>query len=1242
MADNTVPDDETFGLYEPADTLGLRPAPPELVKPGSGRAGPGPAVLERMRKANDWVYTDAIDAAADGFGNDPIGNDPDTEKLLRDSGVFNDYQTGNVSALRTVSEAIQRPISAVTDLFFRSISATVKGTASLLGSGVTLATGEETEGERTKREAENFANFLLLDGGTGLTIPKISPMGRPYDVNIGRLPTAETFKVASDNLASPTIPIKAPEIAGMTSEKQLQFLYDEHGLFPQEVVDAAKTDITISQDLAGGQVPRAFAKDLVPLEDVGGGGVGGGEPPRLIGESKATEPKPEPPKEGSVEEARQKILDQISVGEHTARRSLTLDALYTQIFDDLHPVKVAQELARKETESRLKAEAEGKIDIIPLRPSEDPYLLYRTARGTWGKADQMLVNATFDYKTFENNGLSLKAVLEPVAADLNPFRAYITASRILELETRGIKHGFDLEAARKVVSSDVKKFERISQDLIAYQNRLIWYLRDSGIVSDKSYNAMLQANKQYFPFYKLLDPTLSIVAKAGGSIKALSPRNPLEVIKNPDGTIIDPLESIIKNTYAYIALAEKNGAGLALVDILKDADVGFTSTGPMFAGGAPKKPAVPVKPGTDVVPAAGQEVLQGEVLPPEGGVQAQWEAALGKEAGKGLSVIEDVKKIEDPDPIYSIILKEFGIEDDGLNAVIHHTANRPQEGGQITVFRNGKLERYRISDPELLIAWRGLDSFTANLLQRILAKPAALLRGGVTLSPEFNLRNMVRDFMSAFINTSGAIFTPLSTVKGVIRIVRKDAIYQDWLKGGGANAALVSMDRRYIQESLFKLNPEHNMLKNAWNLVGSPFRGLQMISQLLENATRVGIFEKVTRGRKTKDTILEGAFASREGTLDFARVGASMHAYRLMTAFANPQIQGIDRIVRAFKDHPIETSVKIAAGVSLPSALLWWANHDDPRWQEIPDYQRDTGWIIFTDKNIYRIPKPPILGVLFGSSLERTLDGYLDANPRAFEAWSKSMVKEMSFSIIPTFASPAVEQATNRSQFSGAPLIPDRLEKQLPEYQYTPYTTELAKRIGSLMGAFPGMRNAAMDDSNPFHGVARALTSPILIENYVRGWTGGIGTYILKGLDFDMRKLGILPDPVKPIWQLADYPIIRAFVVRYPSSTAQSIQTFYNRNDANAKVMATFNARAQLGDYKSALAIQETHGLRFSLTSIQNTLGQMSRIIQLVQANPNMNEQDKRQIIDTTYFRMIELAKAGNKMLDQIDKRIEQ
>src|ERR1035437_4015287 len=139
-------------------------------------------------------------------------------------------------------------------------------------------------------------------------------------------------------------------------------------------------------------------------------------------------------------------------------------------------------------------------------------------------------------------------------------------------------------------------------------------------------------------------------------------------------------------------------------------------------------------------------------------------------------------------------------------------------------------------------------------------------------------------------------------------------------------------------------------------------------------------------------------------------------------------------------DNPVGTTLKIAGGITHPSVLLCYANHDDPRYKELPAWQKDLFWIVLTKDHIWRIPKDFTLGVVFGSGAERVLDQFFANNPDAYKGFGGSVASALLPSATPTFATPMVEQYANRSTFTDRTLVPDHMEKGLPEYQYTPYT----------------------------------------------------------------------------------------------------------------------------------------------------------------------------------------------------------
>lgn len=973
-----------------------------------------------------------------------------------------------------------------------------------------------------------------------------SPTGEIQDIPVGTLPKSEDF-VSSSRAVSGD--------ANLPTQQKLLTLYEEHGVHPAEIAHDAASDPIVAQKILSSD------KLDLPVEQYGG------KPP---GEPPPAPPKtPELPEPGSFAEAQKKVLDKVSVGDRESR-ALSWRKLYTEAIDDLHPIQAV---------------------------SEDAYKAARLTRGQFSKAEQFLERGTFDFETYETNGKPLREILSPVKDDLDGLRAYLTSKRAIEIEASGKKSGIDLAAAEEVAANGDARFGPVAKEISEYQYHQLEYLRDSGVLSEKAVEAMTEANKNYVPFYRVFGDG------EGGPVtsKGFGQDNPIKKLEGSDRGIVDPLESIIKNTYAYISIAERNAVGVKIIESLEQQGLKAKSASQKLTGAE-----------TELV----DYLKQNGVHNPE-------------------SLIEFVK------------------------------ASAADDGTSISAWRDGKRISIDVNDPDLVRSFQGLDRQSVGLLTRVFAVPARALRGGAVLTPDFMARNFLRDFMTAFVNSKG-FFSPIDSFKGLQSVLRADEHFQNWVKSGGANATMVALDRRYLQESIASLTKETGIGTRAWNVVTSPLAGLRMVSELIENATRVGEFRKAAGGSVAKGDLQAAAYASREVTLDFARIGARMRGYNMVTAFANAQIQGLDRIGRAFKDRPVNTTLKIAGGITLPSVLLWFANHGDPRYEELPDWQKDLFWIVLTDNwqpisdvdaankpahlvrqsgagwevnngHIWRIPKPFELGVIFGSGAERFLSSTIGNDPESFDGFSKSVWQVLTPNFVPTAVQPVFEQWANRSSFTDRTLIPADVEKQLPEYQYTSYTTELSKALGRLFAAFPGIREASVEPGAIAGPAARSLTSPILIENYIRSWSGGLGMYALTAADAALRKSGVLPDPVTPTPTLADIPFVKAFAVRYPSATTESIQKFYDDYARDKKYFDTWMARAQEGDADAMEKVAAAGGptMFVRLDGIKEVLSQHSKLIRDVYKNPEMPAGEKRQIIDSLYYGMIEVGKAGREIMRQ-------
>jgi len=1080
-------------------------------------------------------------------------------------------------------------------------------------------------------------------------VTAMSGLGAAMD---GRVPSAQDFLDNAILLGGAKLAIKGASVAHEKIALKLGKVYEKTGMTPEQVAEEAGRDPTIIQDLASEniEVPKSLGgKTGVPPESV------------EAKEAQETGKPPEPPKppesdelglgEPKRTEAEKAVLSRIV--EHPEKPKMTvmerLHSWYNEIFDERHRIMQAQR------EAGVK---KGELG---------PYEIARLTAGIAGKSAQFIEFGPFDARTYEQTGMSYKAVLDQVKNDPKGFKAYTVSKHTLEREAAGKATGIDLTAAKQVVTDGASRFEKASTERVKFKDAVLDYGVKSGLIPQEAVSAWRELYKAHVPFYRLFEGE---ERPASGR----TPRNPVKKATGSERLILDPIESDIRDTYLMISLAEQNMARQEFVKLgaqfaekvkhpllpirLQDTEIKklfddlltikkktskerteqTTTTGP----GGEVKPdnkifAANTKRVHDALTARGFSENEADIMIKRVGM------AEGKEGSTTIERI--VKEIEKTEYIPEL---DTRIPTDA--AIVFRALAAPAGKNEIVVMQEGKRQVYTV-DSDVARAFNGLDAGGASFVAQVLRTTASWLRSGVTLSPDFIMRNPVRDAVTAFV-TVGA--HPIKTVKGAISYFKEDVAYQNWLKGGGANAAMVSMDRHYIERHIYELEKQTGFMDKAWNLAKSPFEVLAIVSETMENVTRLGMVRDEIMVAKDKATIQALSYISREGTIDFSRHGADsfLQSWTRATAFMNPAMQGMDRMVRAFKDNPAGTTARALAAVTLPSLLLWWRNHDDPRWKDIPDWQRDLFWIVLTDKwerpqntdemaekhalgltreingeimvnngNTYRIPKPFELGVLFGSLPERMLDAYVAANPDAFKNFYKTLGNVFAFNVIPTVFLPPFQQLTNYNMFTDRPLIPDSMQGILPEYQYTPYTTETTKALGQLVGSMPGLHDSS-------------FASPIVIDNYIRGWSGTLGSYVVQIADAALRKTGALPDPVMPARTLADMPGIRAFVVRYPDGQAQSIQDFYDNYDKSSKVWQTVRRLARAGDIEHAqkeMLLGQEDVLK--LDAIRVALGNGTRFIQLIHQNQQLDADEKRQLIDTSYAQMILQAKTGNHIM---------
>jgi hypothetical protein len=114
--------------------------------------------------------------------------------------------------------------------------------------------------------------------------------------------------------------------------------------------------------------------------------------------------------------------------------------------------------------------------------------------------------------------------------------------------------------------------------------------------------------------------------------------------------------------------------------------------------------------------------------------------------------------------------------------------------------------------------------------------------------------------------------------------------------------------------------------------------------------------------------------------------------------------------------------------------------------------------------------------------------------------------------------------------------------------------------------------------------------------------------YALQIADAALRKTGVLPDPIRPASTLSDIPFVKGFVVRYPASSAQSIQDFYDRYSKASKVRSSIKYLAQQGDVEAAIRESRLDStLLVRMEGIHEGLSNAHRVLMLIDKNQSCN-----------------------------------
>jgi hypothetical protein len=541
----------------------------------------------------------------------------------------------------------------------------------------------------------------------------------------------------------------------------------------------------------------------------------------------------------------------------------------------------------------------------------------------------------------------------------------------------------------------------------------------------------------------------------------------------------------------------------------------------------------------------------------------------------------------------------------------------PSEPDIISVMVDGKPEYYRVLDPMLYNGITSLSPMQLGGVMKIFRMSKRLLTEGVTMDPAFMLANVIRDTMSAFVITGKT--SPLGVMGGFAKALREDTSLVSIMAAGGGSGGFYRTDpqdvSKIISTKLRKIDKRTILdspkkLWEAWHKVGAAS----------EAANRIAIFDKV---KKQGGTDSEAAYQALN-LLDFSMRG-EWKAVRLlieMVPFLNARMQGLYRLGEGFNEN--RTAFVLRGGIIMGATMaLLAANWDDPRYEELDEWDKDTYYHFWIDGQHYRLPKGFEVGAIFSTIPERLMRFATgkDTTREAAVSVLRMFSETFAFNPTPQLLHPIIEEIANRKFFTGSTIVPLGLEKLDPEAQHRPWTSEAAVAAGELTGA-----------------------SPLRIQHVINGYLGSMGGYLLSLADAGVR-LGT-DKPVEPELRFDEIPVWKRFVRSDPPRSTKFKTEFYRLKRDAAKAYNTvrdYRNRGMAKDAKEFLAANRDRVATYKgLHRAGLAMSEMNKAMRSIQESRTMNAGEKRRRIDLILKRQNELSKrmvaASKRIKDRFDK----
>ncbi|MGG3282731.1 LPD38 domain-containing protein [Paenibacillus solani] len=738
------------------------------------------------------------------------------------------------------------------------------------------------------------------------------------------------------------------------------------------------------------------------------------------------------------------------------------DRLYTNLVDDLHPLNQFDKLVEDVLEK-------------PLSAAESIHKRALATRGSDMTARQIVTDALVDSdgkvvgeslkeilsglpKTVRGGvNSSTKSQIRKVSSDIYvDFEDYLINKHAVTRADRG-EVVFDQKlnwtpeyGAQKAAEYEAMfpEFKETAEKLYAFNKQMVnSWLVDTGIISPEQAKAWFDANPFYVPNKRYFTP---LEKRSGGTGRAKkgfgNQSNPVKKYEKAGSQrkIISPIESIIENVDSFVKTAKRN------------------------------------------------QVMQQAVK------------HIEKDPKAFADYLEIVKQPERVDDLTKLSLDGDGLDEvlarfsDDFDKAMRKTAL--DKDNIVRVLIDGEQTHLKVNDPQLLEAITALGPKAGNLVMDAIGwvtnKMKTLTTGA---NPVFSItRNLFRDIPHAYVaskTTNNPLRFVADMADAAFQIMRDGELYKQYKRIGGGHSSSIAANRNLLAQSKRSVLPK-SLLKDLGPRL---FYGLENAMNAVESAPRLAEFKRASKSGLSDD-LRSALFEAQDLTVNFKRRGKMIHELDKIFPYMNAAIQGLDQFVRLYKNNPKKAVTKAFLALTVPGAVMYAVNHDDPNYQKVSNRVKDNFLLIPKgDGTFFRIAKPMELGTLFIDLPERLMQKFAKDDPAAFRDFAEQLrtrfvppgisgaLKEPSLDGLltgvlgDTILGPIADLSSNTT-FSGAPIVPGYLNNLSPGLQADTKTTDIARWIGDKTYGTPFEQSPKKLDYlvKQYTGVLGQLGQPLL------------------------------------------------------------------------------------------------------------------------------------------------------------------